>query len=571
MNEKKTQKTEKEFKKKKPYTFRNNVLNKFETQNIIKESLKFIAESISSSIGPYGSNTLIQSLQGSHSVTKDGYTILKNLVILDVPNRTILDLVRRISKSLVSEVGDGSSSVIVIAQKLYSELINFKKENNLTDYEVNFLLTEIKGYLLSELDNIGKQNKITSVEEIRNIATISSNNNKEMGDFVTQIFSNLENDLVFHIENSNNEEFSFERINGYEHERGYISPRMASDFPNGMIEYDNPLVFMSNGTIDRNDCNYLLPLMQALIFAKMQEQQIPPPLILIGKNYDLFVKELLEANKAKFGGAFTIVAIDIATGTSNALEQFNDLAIFLGADPVDKLANEQVGSSYNVNRLGKCKKIIITDSKTKFVEGNTNIELAKSRVAELKEVLKSYEREDSPFDRSKEEYFLKKRIASLSQKMIKVLVGGITELEKTSNKFLVEDAILACKSALDSGYTIGGNLTVPFILDDYIKKNELSEDSNLYKIAIVIKKSFLYAYWKILLNYYGIARKDEINSIIETCMEKRSIFNLLTKEFETSELKSVVNPINTEKEILTSCFSIIGLLANTNQFINLAI
>jgi len=553
--------------------FKHNTLNAQETKKVIKETLNFVSDSISPSLGPYGSNTIIQDTELQHITTKDGYTILSRLSILEAPHRAILDLVRRISKNLVKEVGDGSSSCVVISNKLYSELLDYKRNNFITDVELLDSLKKAKNEIINELYNFSK--KVDSLDIIENIATISSNNDNTIGKFVREIFTNddgnLNKELMFHIDLSRNEDFSFEKLNGYEHNRGFVDYSFAKEFKDSIIEFENPLIFMCDDYLRREDLQLVIELINNYIVLPMQQKKPARPLIFIAKGYDKFILDIFIANKQQYGSAFPLAAIDIATGTKNALDKFEDLAIFLGAKPLSKLNNEQY-QNYDQSGLGECKKIIISENSTKFIEGNINTEKAERLVELLTKELDDLQRIETPFDTTEKEYFLQKRIATLSKNFIKINVGGFTEIEKKTYKYLLEDALLACKSALKNGYTIGGNLAVPACIDNILNKNTYYNDK--YKELLeIIKKSFLYAYWKILLNYYEFKNREKINNIIENSTKPLNykIYNLLNKEYEDLETTTVINPVNTEIEILNATFSIIGLLANSNQFISVAL
>jgi chaperonin GroEL len=560
------------------FTFKHNALSEKDTKIIIKDTLKFIADIIASSIGPYGSNTIVQDTEMQHYTTKDGFNILSRLAILDAPQRALLDMIRRISKNLVKEVGDGSSSCIVVASKLYTNLLYAKKKLDIPDPILMKHLMTIKRVISSALKE--NRRKINSLDELRAIANIASNNNGPLADFITEIFNDgkggINESIVFHIDLAPNEEQSYEKSSGFEHKRGIMDMTFLRENKNLQASLKEPVVFMTNGVLDRSDLNTIIAIIERFITGPSQNKEISRPVIFLAKAFDPFVMDLFRANKQKFMSAFPVYPIDIATGTQKTLDIFNDLATFLGATPLDKISKTVVDFDLDTC-FGTCREVHISDKRTKFIEGSINTTAALEIVTQLKSELATLEQIESKFDTSEQETELKRRIASLSESMVKVFVGGYTEMEKKANLYLVEDAMLACQSALESGYTVGCNLSIPLLISEVsaeLQEKYAVAEEDVEPVKMLLKalgKSFLYAYWKILLNYYGYERKDKINEIITTSMQSKSVYNLISQSFEPMKETLVINPVKTEIEILNATFSIIGLLVNSNQFLALSL
>jgi hypothetical protein len=243
---------------------------------------------------------------------------------------------------------------------------------------------------------------------------------------------------------------------------------------------------------------------------------------------------------------------------------------------------------YDYNkRCGSCAKVIGDDLHTTFIdgEGNTeNQELIAERVKNLTEEYDKLERLSTQDSKDYELFLIKKRIATLTTSMANLYVGGNTEMEKRTRKFLIEDAVYACRSAIDNGYIVGGNLIVPKIINKYendiiqklIKDPILEYIHNIYETELdvsllydnilgYIAASFLSSFSRVLSN--ANIDEEEANKIMLTCIEQDKIYNVKTRLYENDKDTLVINSSETDIEIMKASFSIIGLLATSNQFI----
>ena len=330
---------------------------------------------------------------------------------------------------------------------------------------------------------------------------------------------------------------------------------------------------MVNSMLTEDDAELVADLMGTVCLQKNR------PLVVVAKGYDASIRSLFYANK-QIKKDLPILPIDIAIQGKENLEKFDDLAISLGAVPYDKLGGE-VLEKFDHNRLGSCAKVISTDISTKFIEGHGNPKSIEARINYIKERLEELELLDDHIDCDDEIRDLKKRIASLSQSMAIIYVGGETQTERDTKKFLIEDAVYAVKSALEYGYIVGGNLTLPRILnnENYIRviKEELSEKMNhiepskrisvITETLLAIKKSFINSFDTVLKN--SSLSKEQREAIIGRCLREPVFYNLKRHEFESDEETVVINSAETDIEIIKACFSIIGLLVTSNQFLSL--
>jgi len=545
--------------------FKTNVKNDKSTKEIIERTLNFVSGVISSSLGPYGANTIIQDRGMHHVVSKDGYTILNRIMIYEAAPRTLLDLIRNISRNLVKTVGDGSSSAIVAAKELYYELNRYKNEYNLNNTELFEALEFAKTIITDKLKEIAIP--INTMDEIENIATISFNNNKVMGSMIRLIFEEITTKGNIHVELSKNENTYFEIGKGFEVKRGYIDKAFAN-VASKQCELLDPYIFMCNGTLDQSDANIIISLLNNCIVNKLSMGQAMNPIVFIAKAYDPFVMEMLAGTKRQYPH-YPILAIDMATGTTKSLDKFNDLAYALGCKVYDKLNYEvikELSMTALENYIGKAAKVVSSETITRFIiddEDETYSSRVAGRINEIEENIKKAYAVQDYINRDDDIYELNLRKYFLAGKMAKLYIGGKTELEKENAQFLAEDAVLACKSAINHGYVIGGNLAIPFVISDLLKK-----ENPKARLLEGISRAFLAVYRRIVHNL-DRTQKDEamIDEIVITSLADRKIKNLVTQEWESVTETTVINSVETDIEILNAALSIITLLVNSNQFI----
>jgi len=308
----------------------SNIIDENEAKEKIKSTLNKIAQEVSKSLGPYGSTTIIEDRLGDHYMTKDGYTILKAMNYNYDISRTVLDIVKKISKSLVRTVGDGSTSSVIIANELFNSINEISKELELAPQDIleifNVLAEKFETMILNHATQITDEN---FDETITKIATISCNNNKESGKLFCDIFKSIGRYGFINLENGKSTKDYFEKVQGIEVNRGWINARMANQSDRISVEYENALVFMMNDIMSDDEVDFIAKIMETACI----KQNVP--LVIIATNYTSSVKSFFDANLQK-NKHLPVVAIDIDASTKNGKEKFDDLALALGCHYYDK-------------------------------------------------------------------------------------------------------------------------------------------------------------------------------------------------------------------------------------------
>lgn len=545
---------------------RSNIIIENNYKRIAKETLEIISDTLSKSLGYYGSNTILEDKAFGHVITKDGYTILNKIKFNNTTSTTILEIIKNISRDLVREVGDGSTSSIVIADNLFKAI---NESEIIKKYPMKIILEsldEIQEAIIKGMDNYSTPITDENFDIVRKIATISNNNDAKIGGMIHDIYKQIGHEGFIYIEKSHTEEDYYEIVDGIELGRGYISPDFANQANKRECILQEPFILLCNDRLDSTDLNLLLDVVGNLM------AQHGKPVVIIAKSFSVEFVSCWQINireNKRAGKELPICLIDYSFANNNAYETFDDLATYVGAIVYNKRDGETPDNFLQI--LGGCDKIIVNDNSTKIIGRKGKDEDIENRIQYINTYIEDLKNEEGFKDVSSQLYFMQKRVANLKGKIVKFYVGGATDIEKENKKFLIEDSIFAVKSAMKYGYVAGGNLTIPRIFKDTI---EIScNDDTEFKYVLyeelkkLIENAFIECYAKVLRNSDLFDNDEAILETIDSCLENETIFNLKTRKFESIKDTDIINSSRTETMILKSAISIIGLLATSNQFI----
>lgn len=558
----------------------NNIVTQEEYVDRAKKTLGIISDTLAHSLGYYGSTTIIEDNVNGNTITKDGYTILRALAfgIDDTLSNTLLRTIKDISHSLVMEVGDGSTSAVVTSEALFDYLT--KNNEVLNNLPKKVIVDELKK-ISKEIEKIIKEEyakPITSenFDKLRNIASVSNNNDDTTGQMLFDIYKEIGKDGFVFMENSLVDKDHYEISNGIETSTGYIDPVYSNKHNKIESEYHDSSVLMFKGELRSPDLSWLNDMI-----ASFYSLRGGKPLVIIANGYDLDVVNALKYNKvvnAKRG-----VEYDMGVTIFNAAhnEAFDDLAAYLGGKVIN-LEDEEIlketvkpfeqstlGTNvdknvFYENYLGFAKKIFMNSNISRYMEGGGTKEEIDGRIEVINKKIEYYESIRGSENVDFELYRLNKRKANLTSKIVKLYVSGKTITEIETRKYLLEDAVYASKSALEHGYVSGGNLLVSKIITNKLLKEE-GISAVRKELLQLVTVAFTRTYSKVLKNS-GLSDED-VKYTIDQCVQNGTIFNLKTKKYESDGETSIINSAMTDIRIMESVFSIISLLVTSNQYI----
>ena len=556
-----------------------NIYNEEESKQLIGDVLETVSNAIAKSLGPYGSTTIIRDPHNvEHTITKDGYSILKRIEFENDIQSIINGLIKKVSFSLVSSVGDGSTSSVIVANELYKKLNDFFSNNNIPRKDVLDFLdifeNEITKYILKY------SKRIESKEDLVKVASISNNNDEHMGELVADIYDQLDYQGFINLEKSTSELTHYKFITGIETHTGYINFVYTTEKDKRTCMFEEPRYLLCNDYLTDEDSLFLAEMLSLSMATEY-------PLVILARGFSSEIENLFNNNKARFTDKLMISPVPIMMDNNNRYEQFLDLAVYLNADIYDKYSGvrltEKEAGEFFMQKTGRSKKCVITENNCQIIEGYFKQEEINDRINVIKAEKEKILEKSAMKDVSDEVYELDKRIERIKGKIATLYVGGKSDMEKSTRKDLAEDSILACRSAIKNGYILGGNLMIPYLINKFRNKliNTFVSDKSLFigfnkkekeeciiKLIKVIEESFKISFETVIRNKFN--DDNRIEFIMDKCLNNKSlkIYNLKLDKYETIKNSKVINSVETDIEIMKSVFSIIGLLSSSNQLLD---
>lgn len=423
-----------------------------------------VANAVKVTLGPNGRNVIIGNTHYPVRVTKDGVSTAREVELHQEFDDIGARLLKQVAVKTCEVVGDGTTTATVLAQYIINEgmkaideganPVKLKKGIDLaTEHVVTFLRE--------------KSIPISNPEEIKQVATISSNGEEEIGNLVSEVFSKVGKDGVISLEESSTGKTEILFVEGLQIDRGYLSPYFVTN-PNKMIcELENPYIFIFDKKIST-----LQPIITLLESIKREGSS----LLIIAEDVDSEALSTLVVNKMKAG--FKCCAIKAPSIGERRIELLNDIAIMTNTHIVSEDQGMKL-DSVRLDMLGKAKKIIISSDKTTIIDGIGEEDQVKHRIMFLEDEIISCNDEE-------QKKYLEGRLAKITNGVAIIKVGGTTEFELKERKDRVEDAIHATRAALQEGILPGGGVA-------FIKSINMAVDmlnNNYDDLKIDIRKGF---------------------------------------------------------------------------------
>ena len=408
-----------------------------EAQSRLKKGVDKLANAVKTTLGPQGRNVIIEKKFGAPHVTKDGVTVAENIDLKDPIENMGAKVVREVASTVNAKVGDGTTTATVITQSIISEIFKSVTTGaNIVNIQKGITIAVDK-----VVENIKKQSKkISSHTEVKQIATISANNDKEIGNMIADLFEKLGPDGVITVEEAKSTNTETKIVEGMQFDKGYLSPYFVTNSEKMIAELEHPYILFVDKKI--STVQELVPLLE--LIAKEGKQ-----LLIIADGIDNQVLTTIVVNRLR--GTIKAVAVNSPAFGDRKKAILRDMAIVTGAQVI---GGEEGYTLENIQReqLGSAEKVIITKDNTTIVNGAGNKKEIEDRI---KVITAQIEQTDSEYDRTK----LEERRGTLSGGVGVLSVGGHTELDVKERKDRVNDAVSATRAAIEEGIVPGGGVT----------------------------------------------------------------------------------------------------------------
>lgn len=416
-------------------TYAKDVRFGAEVRALMLQGVDVLADAVAVTMGPKGRNVILEQTWGAPKITKDGVTVAKGIELQDKFQNIGAKLVQGVANSTNEQAGDGTTTATVLARAIAKE--GFEKiSKGANPIEIR------RGVMLAVdavIDNLKKlSRKVTSPEEIAQVATISANGDQEIGNLISEAMKRVGKDGVITVKDGKTLTDELEVIEGMKFDRGYISPYFINSNKGAKVEYQDALLLISEKKISS-----LQSILPALELANAQRK----PLVIIAEDVDSEPLGALVVNRLKIG--LQVVAVKAPGFGDNRKSTLRDIAISTGAlvfgDDANLVKLEEVKES----DLGVVGEVVITKDDTLLLKGRGEQSEIDRRVQQIRDQI---EETTSEYEKEK----LQERLARLSSGVAVLKVGGSSEVEVGEKKDRVNDALCATRAAIEEGIVPGG-------------------------------------------------------------------------------------------------------------------
>ena len=405
----------------------------------LRRGVDALANAVKVTLGPKGRNVIISKSFGAPQVTKDGVTVAKEIELADALENMGAQMVKEVASKTNDLAGDGTTTATVLAQSIVKEgLKNVAAGANPMD-----LKRGIDKAVEAIVENLGKQSKKVgdSSEMIKQVASISSNNDEAIGELIAQAFGKVGKEGVITVEEAKGTDTYVDVVEGMQFDRGYLSPYFVTDSEKMTADLEKPYILLFDKKI--SSMKDLLPVLEPVA-------QSGKPLLIIAEDVDGEALATLVVNKLR--GSLKIAAVKAPGFGDRRKAMLEDIAILTGGTVISEERGFSLENA-SLDMLGTCEKISIDKDNTTIVNGGGVAKDIKSRVGQIKSQI---ETTTSDYDREK----LQERLAKLAGGVAVLYVGAASEVEMKEKKDRVDDALHSTRAAVEEGIVAGGGVAL---------------------------------------------------------------------------------------------------------------
>ena len=500
-----------------------------------------LAAAVKATLGPRGRNAVIDKSWGGPTVTKDGVTVADEIDLTDRAENLGAKLVKQAASKTSKIAGDGTTTATVLTEALFKEAYK-----NLAAGADGMALKrgmEAAAKAVSEkLASLAKPVDITKTNEIINVASVSANNDREIGKIMAEAFQRVGKDGVITVEEAKSFETTIEFVEGMQFDRGYLSPHFVTDPDKMVCELEKPLILVYEEKI--SNVSKLIPLLEKTAQAKR-------PLLIIAEDVESEALATLVVNKLK--GILKVAAVKAPGYGDRRKAMLQDISVLTGAEPIFKDLGIEL-DKVTLSQLGQARKVTINNDDTTIVEGNGSQEAINGRIKQIRDEI---EATTSDYDREK----LQERLAKLTGGVAQINVGAATEAEMKEKKARIEDALHATRAAIEEGIVPGGGVALVRCIEA-AKSVKLQGDEKTG--AEILAKALRTPCYCIAYNAGATA-----NLVVNKVAEGQGAYgyNADTDTYEDLIQAGVIDPAKVTRIALQNAVSIAGLLLTADCLI----
>ncbi|MBI1266905.1 MAG: chaperonin GroEL [Cryomorphaceae bacterium] len=513
-----------------------------DARNKLKAGVDALANAVKVTLGPKGRNVVIDKKFGAPSVTKDGVSVAKEIELKDPIENMGAQMLKEVASKTADLAGDGTTTATVLAQAMISAgLKNVASGANPMDLKRGMDKAVIA--VVNELKRISREVGNDN-SKIRQVATISANNDETIGALIAEAMEKVGNEGVITVEEAKGTETEVKTVEGMQFDRGYLSPYFVTNPEKMDAELDNPFILIYDKKV--SSMKDLLPVLE-------KTAQTGKPLLIIAEDVDGEALATLVVNKIR--GALKVAAVKAPGFGDRRKAMLQDLAILTGGTVISEETGLKLENA-TLNDLGRAEKITIDKDNTIVVNGAGEAVDIQARIGQIKAQIEST---TSDYDREK----LQERLAKLAGGVAVLYVGAATEVEMKEKKDRVDDALHATRAAVQEGIVPGGG--VAYIRAATALDNLTGDNYDESTGIAIVRRAIEEPLRQIIANAGG-----EGAVIVQKVKEGSGDFgyNARYERFENLFEAGVIDPTKVGRVALENASSIAGMLLTTECVIS---
>ncbi|MBG15879.1 MAG: chaperonin GroEL [Crocinitomicaceae bacterium] len=513
------------------------IVFEIDARDRLKKGVDALANAVKATLGPKGRNVVIDKKFGAPQVTKDGVTVAKEIELADAVENMGAQMVKEVASKTNDIAGDGTTTATVLAQAIINAgLKNVAAGANPMDLKrgIDKAVATVVAELKKLSQEVGSDN-----DKIKQVATISANNDEAIGSLIAEAMKVVGNDGVITVEEAKGTETEVKTVEGMQFDRGYLSPYFVTNADKMIAELENPHILIYDKKI--SNMKDLLPVLEPVA-------QSGNPLLIIAEDVDGEALATLVVNKIR--GSLKIAAVKAPGFGDRRKAMLEDIAILTGGTMISEERGFKLENT-TIDMLGTCEKIEIDKDNTTVINGAGNKDDILARTNQIKAQI---ETTTSDYDKEK----LQERLAKLAGGVAVLYVGAATEVEMKEKKDRVDDALAATRAAVEEGIIPGGGIGYIRAAEALDEKGGLNEDENTG--IKIVTRAIEEPLRTIIANAGG-----EGAVIVQKVKEGKNDFgfNARTEAYENLFKSGVIDPTKVSRSALENAASIASMLLTT--------
>ena len=508
-----------------------------EARDLLKQGVDQLANAVKVTLGPKGRNVVIEKKFGAPQITKDGVTVAKEIELEDPFENTGAQLVKSVASKTGDDAGDGTTTATLLAQAVSTEgLKNVTAGANPMDLKrgIDKAVKAVTDFIAGSAEKVDD-----NYDKIEQVATVSANNDKEIGKLLADAMRKVSKDGVISIEESKSRDTHIEVVEGMQFDRGYLSGYFVTDPDKLECVFDNPLILIYDKKI--SNIKEFLPILQPAA-------ESGRPLLVIAEDVDSEALTTLVVNRLRSG--LKICAVKAPGFGDRRKAMLEDIAVLTGGVVISEEKGLKLEQA-TLEMLGTCEKVTISKDNTTIVDGAGSKKAIADRVAAIKNEIANT---TSSYDKEK----LQERLAKLSGGVAVLYVGANSEVEMKEKKDRVDDALCATRAAIEEGVVAGGGTTYIRALEALadVKGDNADEQTGINIVARAIEEPLR----QIVINAGG-----EGAVVVQKVREGKGDFgyNAHLDVYEDLRKSGVIDPAKVARVALENAASIAGMFLTT--------